>query len=83
MFMNLKRIQTYQDPEVIAALAKYAREKGISLAEVLRRAAKQMKESPAVVEVLKRKRSKHPLFRLIGIGRGERGASQNVDKIYE
>lgn len=84
--MKLVRTQIYLDPEVKEALQWYAQEQGTTLAQLIREEAKELVETKEI----KKKRIKgktiykaHPLAELIGIGKGSRDASINVDEIYE
>lgn len=82
--MYLQRIQTYQDPNIIKLLSLYAKEEGVSLAEVLRRAAAEYAQRPQVKLISKNNKQKaHPLQAIIGIGQGTIDASTNVDEIYD
>lgn len=86
--MKLVRMQTYQDPEAIADLRLYAREKGISVAAAVRQAVEEFKEKPAIKRTLRMKsrtkKSKASLLDLIGCINGlPADTSQNIDEIYE
>lgn len=58
--MGLKRTQIYLEPEQHQALKREAAEKGISLAELLRR---------IVEDHLREKRPRKDFFEIVGLGR--------------
>jgi len=62
--MTLKRTQVYLEPEQHRALKREAAERGISLAELLRR---------IVGGYLRQERSREDFFKIVGLGRSGRG----------
>lgn len=69
------RTQIYLDPELTAALDRFARKRGISRAEVIRLAARRFLEQEGADD-------EDPILGLIGLGSGEAGrVSEEHDRV--
>jgi len=70
--MTLKRTQVYLEPEQHRLLKREAEAKGISLAELLRRLAR---------EYLRKETSREDFFRIVGLGKsGSSDAAEEHDR---
>lgn len=84
----MKRTQLYIQEEVHQTIALFAKGRGWSISEVIRKALKEFTEKPEIKKITgktaKAKKSEFPFADMSGIiTSGEPNLSKNIDEIYD